>query len=54
MVDMKSTRYEIANRYMIRLRPSDFEDPQQLARLAATAQLEPEAFRAQFGALVGA
>ena len=31
-----STRYAIARRYMIRLRRDDFEDPHELAKLAAT------------------
>ena len=33
----RSTRYAIARRYMIRLRRDDFEDPHELAKLAATA-----------------
>ena len=37
MVDVDSTRYAIARRYMIRLRRDDFEDPHELAKLAATA-----------------
>ncbi len=31
MVDIHSTRYGIARRYMIRLRRDDFEDPHELA-----------------------
>jgi 6-phosphofructokinase 1 len=38
---------------MIRLEPEDFDDPRQLARLAETAGLTPEAFRRRFGYLVG-
>jgi len=52
LVDIASTRYAIARRYMIRLRKDDFEDPQELARLAATAKLTQEEFRAQFEYLV--
>ena len=36
LVDITSTRYAIARRYMIRLRKDDFDDPQELARLAKT------------------
>jgi 6-phosphofructokinase 1 len=52
MVDIGSTRYAIARRYMIRLRRDDFDDPRQLARLAATAHLPPDEFRRQFEYLV--
>jgi 6-phosphofructokinase 1 len=51
-VDVHSTRYAIARRYMIRLRHEDFEDPAALARVAATAGLTPEQFRAQFEYLI--
>jgi 6-phosphofructokinase len=47
-VDVHSTRYAIARRYMLRLRHEDFEDPHDLAKLAATAHLGVEDFRAQF------
>ena len=52
MVDVLSTRYAIARRYMIRLRRDDFEDAHQLARLAATAGLHLDQFRAEFGGLI--
>ena len=52
MVDILSTRYAIARRYMIRLRRDDFEDPHELARFAATAGLSLDEFRAQFGHLI--
>src|SRR6478672_2207342 len=52
MVDIASTRYAIARRYMIRLRRDDFEDPHELAKLAATARIPLEAFRAQFEHLI--
>ena len=48
MVEVVSERYAIARRYMIRLRRDDFEDPQEVARLAGTAGLSVEEFRAQF------
>lgn len=47
-VDIQSTRYAIARRYMMRLRRDDFENDQKLARLARMAGLSPEQFRAQF------
>ena len=52
MVDVHSTRYAIARRYMIRLRRDDFQDPHELAKLAATCGLSPEEFRREFEYLV--
>jgi 6-phosphofructokinase len=52
MVDIQSTRYAIARRYMIRLRRDDFDDPHELARFAATAGLSLEEFRNEFGYLI--
>ncbi len=52
LADISSTGYAIARRYMIRLRRDDFDDPRKLARLAATVNLTPEAFRSEFQALV--
>ncbi|PYR59003.1 MAG: 6-phosphofructokinase [Acidobacteria bacterium] len=52
LVDVASTRYAIARRYMIRLRRDDFEDPHELAKLAATVRLSPEEFRRQFDYLM--
>jgi 6-phosphofructokinase len=51
-VNIHSTRYAIARRYMIRLRRDDFENPHEIARFAAVAHLSLEQFRAQFEALV--
>jgi 6-phosphofructokinase 1 len=48
LVNVESTRYAIARRFMIRLRKDDFEDAQELAALAATVRLSPEQFRRQF------
>ncbi len=48
LVDIHSTRYAIARRYMLRLRRDDFEDPHELARFAATAHLTLEEFRERF------
>jgi 6-phosphofructokinase 1 len=52
LVDIASTRYAIARRYMIRLRRDDFADPHELARFAATCGITPEEFRRQFEYLV--
>ena len=52
MVDIHSTRYAIARRYMIRLRRDDFDDPHELARFAATAHLTLEEFKNRFEYLV--
>jgi len=52
LVDIKSARYAIARRYMIRLRRDDFDDPHELAKFAATAGLSLEEFRSEFAALV--
>ena len=51
-VDIRSTRYAIARRYMIRLRRDDFEDPHQLAKFAATAGMPLQEFRRQFESLI--
>ena len=52
LVDIRTTRYAIARRYMIRLRRDDFNDPHELAKFATTAHLSPQAFRDQFEYLV--
>jgi len=52
LVDVHSTRYAIARRYMIRLRRDDFEDPHELAKFAATAGLSLQQFRGQFEYLI--
>jgi ATP-dependent phosphofructokinase / diphosphate-dependent phosphofructokinase len=52
LVDVASTRYAIARRYMIRLRRDDFQDPRELARFATAAGLTVDEFRRQFGYLV--
>jgi 6-phosphofructokinase 1 len=51
-VDIRSARYAIARRYMLRLRRDDFEDPHELAKFAATAGLSLADFRTQFEYLV--
>ena len=52
LVDVESTRYRIAHRYMIRLRRDDFEDPHELAKLAGTVGVSREQFEKEFGNLV--
>jgi 6-phosphofructokinase 1 len=52
LVNVGSTRYAIARRYMIRLRRDDFEDPHQLAKLASTVRLSLDEFRREFESLV--
>ncbi len=52
LVDIRSTRYAIARRYMIRLRRDDFDDPHELAKFASTCGLSVEEFRRQFEGLI--
>jgi 6-phosphofructokinase 1 len=52
LVDIGSTRYAIARRYMIRLRRDDFDDAHELARFAATAHMSLQQFRDQFAYLI--
>ena len=52
MVDVHSTRYAIARRYMIRLRRDDFDDPHELAKFAASAGQTLQQFRDEFEYLV--
>jgi len=48
LVDIHSTRYAIARRYMIRLRRDDFEDPNECAKVAAAAGMPVDQFREAF------
>jgi 6-phosphofructokinase len=52
MVNIRSTRYAIARRYMIRLRRDDFDDPHELAKFAATCGMSLQEFRGEFEALI--
>ena len=52
LVDVTSTRYAIARRYMIRLRRDDFDDLHDLAKLAATAHVSLEEFKREFKYLI--
>jgi ATP-dependent phosphofructokinase / diphosphate-dependent phosphofructokinase len=47
MVDVSTESYQVARSYMIRLEPQDFDEP-SLSRLAAVANLSPDAFKARF------
>ncbi len=51
-VDIDGEAYECARRYMIRLERGDFDEPQHLAALAATAGLDVDQFRERFSRLV--
>ena len=51
-MNIHSTRYAIARRYMIRLRRDDFENPHEIARFASVAHLSLEEFQKQFEYLV--
>jgi 6-phosphofructokinase 1 len=52
-VNVDGESYECACHYMIRLEKSDFQDPAQLSKLAATVSMTSEQFRQRFGYLVG-
>jgi len=52
-VDVNTTRYAIARRYMLRLRRDDFDSDARLAPVAEAAGLSVEAFRREFEYLVG-
>lgn len=52
MVDPSSESFFIARKYMLRLNKTDFEDPHELAKLAATAHLSVEEFKKRFYYLI--
>ena len=52
-VNVDGEAYECACHYMIRLERSDFEDRNQLARLAKLVSMTPDQFRERFGYLAG-
>lgn len=52
LVDVHSSRYLIARRYMIRLAREDFERHEDLESLARVAGLDADAFREQFAYVV--
>jgi 6-phosphofructokinase 1 len=47
-VDVRSAGYEIARRYMVRLGPEDFEQPDLLGKYATLARMTPAEFRSSF------
>ena len=47
-VDIHSHEYQVARAYMIRLEPSDLENPDSLKRLADVAKVSPEEFVARY------
>ncbi len=52
VVDVDSTRYSIARRYMIRLRRDDFEHPETVASFAEIAGLSVDEFKQEFEPIV--
>ena len=52
LVDIESTRYAIARRFMIRIRRDDFDDDAIVAAMAAAAGLNVAEFREQFAYVV--
>ncbi len=52
MVDPASESFYIARRYMLRLNQADFDDPHELAKLAATAGISIEKFRELFSYVI--
>lgn len=47
-VDTRSDSYRVARAYMIRLEPSDLENPEMLAKLASEARMTPEEFKQRY------
>jgi 6-phosphofructokinase 1 len=47
-VNVNSESFQCARRYMIRLEPSDFANPDRLKALAGLTNLSPEQFKARF------
>ena len=52
MIDPSSESFYIARKYMLRLNKTDFEDPHELAKLAATAHLSIEEFKKKYYYLI--
>lgn len=48
LVDLQSEHYRVARQYMIRLNRRDLEDADMLTKLAAAANMTPEAFAEEF------
>ena len=52
-VNVDGEAYECACHYMIRLERADFEQPEQLQKLAASVSMTPDQFRQRFGYVAG-
>jgi 6-phosphofructokinase 1 len=52
-VDIESEMYQTLAAYMIRLKPEDFDRPDNVAALAKAGNLDPAEFTRRFGPLVG-
>jgi 6-phosphofructokinase 1 len=52
LVNVDTESYKIARRYMLRLRKDDFDNADQLAKLAKTVDLSVEDFRNEFSHVV--
>jgi hypothetical protein len=53
LVDVNSEYYEVAREYMIRLEPSDLQNHESLAKLAAAAMITTEDFEKTFAHAAG-
>ena len=53
LVDVESEYDEVAREYMIRLEPSDLQDPDRLGKLAAAANMTPAEFEMAFAHAAG-
>jgi len=51
-VNIHTDSYEVAQKYMIKLKKEDFEEPENLSLLAKAARMTPEEFRTKFEYLV--
>src|SRR2546422_3052846 len=52
-VNVDGEAYECACHYMIRLERADFEEPEQVEKLAKSVSMTPEQFRQRFGYVAG-
>lgn len=50
-VDTSTDSYAVAQEYMIKLKKENFDEPDDLSKLAKAAKMTPEAFRNKFGYL---
>jgi 6-phosphofructokinase 1 len=48
MVDTDNLYYDVARRYMTRIEQSDLDDEETLGKLAASASMQPTAFKNRF------